>query len=180
MNEVLYEESAQPKNLKTQKTIYVVYTIFMWISIVFAVFLACIGGLFYVPLLILIIMSIASAVLFWFIRSKTYYCVDCIFVSGSTRIIKVINFKRRKKILIFEAKEVETVGKIGSETFERLYKTPGIKKIYATPNKYVEDGYYVYLTQNGIKYLVCLECKETYLQHLVAFAGRNVIEKDYK
>ena len=46
MNEVLYEESAQPKNLKTQKTIYVVYTIFMWISIVFAVFLACIGGLF--------------------------------------------------------------------------------------------------------------------------------------
>lgn len=180
MNEVLYEESAQPKNLKTQKTIYVVYTVFMWIAIAFAIVLAIMGGFMIVSLLILMIMSIASAVLFAFVRTKTYYCVDCIFVSGSTRIIKVINFKRRKKILIFDAKEVETVGRIGSETFERLYKTPGVKKIYATPNKYVEDGFYVYLTQNGVKYLVFLECKETYLQHLVAYTGRNVIEKDYK
>ena len=180
MNEVLYEECAQPKNLKTQKTIYVVYTVFMWAAIAFAILLACIGGFIYSPLLILMLMSVASAVLFWFIRTKTYYCVDCIFVSGSTRIIKVINFKRRKKILIYDAKEVETVGKIGSETFERLYQTPGIKKVYATPNKYIEDGYYVYLTQNGVKYLVFLECKETYLQHLVAYAGRTVIEKDYK
>lgn len=180
MNEVLYEESAQPKNLKTQKTIYVVYTVFMWIAIAFAIVLAIMGGFMIVSLLILMIMSIASAVLFAFVRTKTYYCVDCIFVSGSTRIIKVINFKRRKKILIFDAKEVETVGRIGSETFERLYKTPGVKKIYATPNKYVEDGFYVYLTQNGVKYLVFLECKETYLQHLVAYAGRTVIEKDYK
>ena len=64
--------------------------------------------------------------------------MDCIFVSGSTRIVKVVNYKRRKRMLVFEAKEVEQVGKIGSETFEKWYSSPGIKKLYATPNKYIE------------------------------------------
>ena len=83
-------------------------------------------------------------------------------------------------MLVFEAKEAEHVGKIGSETFEKWYSSPGIKKIYATPNKYIEDGFYVVATVNGIKYLVLFECKEEYLVNLVNFTGKTVIEKDYK
>ena len=78
-------------------------------------------------------------------------------------------------MLVFEAKEVEQVGKIGSETFEKWYSSPGIKKIYATPNKYIEDGFYVVATVNGIKYLVLFECKEEYLVNLVNFTGKTVI-----
>ena len=65
-------------------------------------------------------------------------------------------------------------------TFEKWYSSPGIKKIYATPNKYIEDGFYVVATVNGIKYLVLFECKEEYLVNLVNFTGKTVIEKDYK
>ena len=103
-----------------------------------------------------------------------------IFVSGSTRVVKVINYKKRKKIIIFEAKDVIQVGKITSESFAKVYATPNIKKLYATPNRYLENGFYVYLKQDGQDYVVIFECKETYLQHLVAFTGRQVIEKDYK
>ena len=152
----------------------------MWVMVAITLILAIFGGFLYIPILILMIMCTLSAVLFGFMRTKTYYCIDCIFVSGSTRIIKVINYKRRKKILVFDAKEVETVGKIGSDTFEKIYRTPNVKRVYATPNKYIDNGFYVYLTQNGVKYLVLMECKETYLQHLVSYAGRSVVEKDYK
>lgn len=176
MNEVLYEESAEPKNYKTQKTIYVVYSVLMWVMFTLTLVL-----LFFLPLTIaFFIFTLVSAIVFAFVRSKVYYCVDCIFVSGSTRIIKVVNFKRRKKMLVYEAKEVEQVGKIGSETFDKWYSLPNVKKLYATPNKYLDEGFYVVVNQNGVKYLVMLECKETYLQHLVAFTGKTVIEKDYK
>ena len=72
------------------------------------------------------------------------------------------------------------VGKIGSESFQKLLSVPQLKKIYATPNKYLEEGFYVQINQGGVNSLVLLECKEEYLQNLVLFTGRKVIEKDYK
>lgn len=83
-------------------------------------------------------------------------------------------------MMVFDYNDVVQVGKIGSESFEKLYATPKLKKVYATPNKYISEGYYVYLVQDGINYLVILECKEDYLVNLVNFAGRKIIEKDYK
>ena len=178
MREVLYEESANPSNLKAQKITYTIYHVLMWVMTVSS-FLTFIIW-FYSGFLAPFIFTVISAIVFKLIKVRIYYCVDCIFVSGSTRIIKVVNFKKRKKIIIFDANEVVQVGKMTSDSFERVSSTPNIKKIYGTPNKYIDDGFYVYLVQNGQPYLLILECKETYLQHLVAFAGRQVIEKDYK
>ena len=179
MREVLYEESAQPSNLKMQRVLYVMYSIFLWISIVASIFLLMLF-LWDWGILFFLVFTVGSSVLLAFLRKKIYYCVDLIFVSGSTRVVKVINYKKRKKIIIFEAKDVIQVGKITSESFAKVYATPNIKKLYATPNRYLENGFYVYLKQDGQDYVVILECKETYLQHLVAFTGRQVIEKDYK
>ncbi len=178
MREVLYEESANPSNLKTQKIAYSIYNALMWLMIAASFFTFIIW--LYTGILFLLIFTVVSAIVFKLIKSKIYYCIDCIFVSGSTRIVKVVNFKKRKKIIVFEANEVVQVGKMTSESYLKVEKTPNIKKIYGTPNKYIDDGFYVYLVQNGQPYLLILECKETYLQHLVAFAGRQVIEKDYK
>ena len=58
---------------------------------------------------------------------------------------------------------------------DRDIKTKDVKSI-----EDIEEGFYVQVLQNGQQHLVILECKETYLQHLVAFTGRQVIEKDYK
>ena len=179
MRDVLYEESAQPSNLKMQKILYTIYSVLMWISIV-ATFLVFFVEFFFVGFDLLIVFLILTWFIFAFIRTRFYYCVDCIFVSGSTRIIKVVNYKRRKKLIIFDYNEVVQVGKITSESFEKVLRTPNIKKVYATPNKILEEGFYVQLVQNGQPYVVILECKETYLQHLVSYTSRQVIEKDYK
>ena len=180
MREVLYEESAIPSNLKLQKTIYVIYTVFIWLTGIAA-------GLFFlfafyldISFLFMTACFVLSDLLFVFLRRKIYYCVDVIFVSGSTRIVRVIHYRKRKKIVSFEANEVVQVGKIGSESFQKLLSVPQLKKIYATPNKYLEEGFYVQINQGSVTSLVLLECKEEYLQNLVLFTGRKVIEKDYK
>lgn len=176
MKEVLYEESANPINLKFQKIIFIIYTVLIWI---FGI-LDFIVIFFFTTDWISIIFLTLSGVAFWFLRRKIYYCVDLVFVTGQTRIIKVIHYKFRRKMMVFDYSDVVQVGKIGSESFEKLYSTPKLKKIYATPNKYISEGYYVYLAQDGVNYLVILECKEDYLINLVNFAGRKIIEKDYK
>ena len=178
MREVLYEESAVPSNEKTQKVVYTIYTVLMWVMLIATVFTFTLWFMFafWFPF----IFTLTSTIAFAIVKSKIYYCVDCIFVSGSTRIVKVINYKRRKKIIVFDSSEVIQVGKLTSGSFNKLSSMPNIKRIYGTPNKYIDDGFYVYLKQNSQDYLLILECKETYLQHLVAYTGRQVIEKDYK
>lgn len=180
MREVLYEESANPSNLKFQKIIYIVYQIIIYFNIVLGLFFIISGFYISTPILVFGVMCFITVALFMFLKTKIYYCVDCIFVSGSTRIIKVVNYKRRKKLIVFEADEVVQIGRINSESFERVVSTPGIKKVFATPNKYLEEGFYVQVNQNGVNYVVLLECKEDYLKNLVLFTGRKVIEKDYK
>ncbi len=181
MKEVLYEESATPKNLKFQKIIFIVYTVLIWIfGIIDVLTLLFYPAAYWVGMIVTLVFFTGSGVGFWFLRKQIYYCVDLVFVTGQTRIIKVVHFKFRRKILVFDYNEVIQVGKIGSESFEKLYATPKLKKIYATPNKYIENGYYVYLNHEGINILVLLECKEDYLINLVNFAGRKIIEKDYK
>ncbi len=181
MKEVLYEESANPVNLKFQKVIYIIYTVLIWMFGVFDVLtLFFYPTQYWVGMIFSLVFCTGSGVIFWFLRRKIYYCVDLVFVTGQTRIIKVIHYKFRRKMMVFDYNDVVQVGKIGSESFEKLYATPKLKKVYATPNKYIAEGYYVYLAQDGVNYLVILECKEDYLVNLVNFAGRKIIEKDYK
>ena len=78
MKEVLYEESANPVNLKFQKVIFIIYTVLIWI---FGI-LDFIVILFFTPDWISIIFLTLSGVAFWFLRRKIYYCVDLVFVTG--------------------------------------------------------------------------------------------------
>ncbi len=181
MKEILYEESANPVNVKFQKVIYIIYTVLVWIFGIFDVLtLLFYPTEYWLGMIISLVFCTGSAVGFWFLRRKIYYCVDLVFVTGQTRIIKVLHYKVRRKVLVYDYNDVIQVGKIGSESFEKLYSMPKLKKIYGTPNRYISEGYYVYLSQDGVNYLVMLECKEEYLINLVNFTGRKVIEKDYK
>ena len=153
MREVLYEESANPSNLKTQKIIYIVYSIFLWALIISSLFV------FFVEFFItgfdfLLLFLVPPAILFWFIRSKIYYCVDLIFVSGSTRVVKVVNYKKRKKVIVFDSKEVLQVGKITSGSFEKIFRTPNIKKVYAS------------LVRKGFTFSDIKEALKTYSEEL--------------
>ena len=178
MREVLYEESIEPENLNFKKTIFwvlkIVKIIDIVISVIFLYFALMTADLFS---LILGLLFIASAFGFGYLQRRVYYCVDCILVSGSTRLIKVINYKIRKTILIFDYDKVETVGKADGEAFERLYLDKTVKKVFATPNKYAENLYYVLLKQDGEKYLVVMDCKDDYIKNLIAFTGSRVLER---
>jgi len=180
MRDVLYEESVNPSNLKFQKIAYIFYTVFFWLLIIIGSVFLLFAFEIYWSFIIFAAFMYLSAVLIAFIKRRFYYCVDYVFVSGSTRIVKVINYKRRKLIIKFESEEVYQLGNADSESFNKLFSDPNVKKIYATPNKYSESLKYVAVKHDGINYLVIMECKEDYFVNLVSFTGKRVIEKEYK
>ena len=180
MREVLYEESINPSNYNARKIASGVFGALKIVNALIAIVYLFLSIFYLDSSIFKMLFFVAFAVVFFLLERGVFYCVDCAFISGSTRLVKVIGYKKRKMIISFEYNQVEQVGKIGSESFDKIYSDKNVKKIAASPNKYADGSFYVYLKKDGINYLVILDCKEDYLKNLVAFTGRRVIEKDYK
>ena len=188
MKEILYEETAFPYDYKRQKVFYIIDKVLIGIAIAFC-FLWVFLFLFSDPTLeywwvfpvFNFALSVISAVFFFLIKKKFYNCYDYIFVTGDVRIVKVVNTKKRKKVLLFDSKDVYGIGRFESETFEKYKKAPGVKIIYAPTNKFVADKpkYYIGVTVDGVKYLLVLECSEKFLSHILHFSGKQVLEKEF-
>lgn len=182
MREDFYEGSVGPQNLKLQKTLYTIYHVLFILSLI------AFGITFYfwfmlgdMGFLVLFVAFLLMALGFYFIRRKLYLFFDYTYVSGELRIVKVINCKKRKLFLKFDLKSVNQVGKVGSQSFDKLYKEGQYKLKIATPNglKTENQLYYIALTLDGEKLLVVLECEEKLLSYVIAYRGRSIIEKDY-
>ena len=182
MREELYENSASPRNEKTQRVAYVVYSTLFVVSVIgFVVFLF--GFLIFGDsgMIWLTGTSAIFGVLLYLIRRRLLTYFDYTFISGELRIVRVINGKSRKKFLVIDCKDVFLMGKVGSESFEKLYATPGIKKKMATPNGFGAEKqlYYIGANVQGEKAMIIMECEEQMLSYIATYAGRNTIEKDY-
>lgn len=187
MNEVCYEETAFPYDYKKQKVFYIICKVLIGISIAIAIFFGILflftpldDGSWIFPVSI-VVWSILSIVLLMFIKSKLYCCYDYIFVTGDIRIIKVVNTKKRKKLVIMDSSNVFQVGRFESETYIKHTKAPNVKIIYAPTNKFVVDTpkFYIAGVVDGVNYILVLECTEKFLVQVLKFAGKHVLEKDF-
>lgn len=183
MRDEFYEGSVGPQNEKSQKTFYVFYNVLFIISIIAFVFTFylwfMIGDLGFV---VLFCISLVFAVIFFFIRRKLYLFFDYTYISGEVRIIKVVNGKTRRKFLFIDCKSISQVGKVGSQSFTKLYESKQNKLKIATPNGMHAEKqlYYILAMVNGENVLAILECEETLLAYIVSYRGKTVLEKDYK
>lgn len=187
MNDIYYEETAFPQNYNKQKFIYIGCRILTVVASVLAGFFLFLilfspveGNSWVLPLLIGV-WFILWAVFFSLLKRRFYNCYDYIFVTGDIRIVKVINTKKRKAMAIFDSRDVFQVGRYESETYDKLSKTPGIKTIFAPTNKsvYDKEKFYLAATFDGVKHLIVLECTEKFLKHVLMFAGKSILEKEY-
>lgn len=185
MRDELYENTAAPQNLKTQKIFYHVYNVLFIICCV--VLGLCFFCIFYLPMqfIPMFLLIAAFVVIFggtcFFVKRKLLLYYDYTYIGGEVRIIKVVNGKFRKKYMIFPCKEIYKVGIVGSETFEKLYYTPNIKRKIATPNGLGAKNrlYYLAVKTGDENALVVLECQEKFLSYIVDYSGKSIIEPDY-
>ena len=185
MRDEFYENTAAPQNEKTQKVFYHIYNVLFIICCVAFVLclLFCLSlSMQFIPMFLIIA---AFAVVFgascYFIRRKMLLYYDYTYIGGEIRIIKVINGKFRRKYMVFQCKDIYRIGKAGSESFEKLYYTPNIKRKIATPNGLgaAKQLYYIAVNTGGENSLVVLECEEKFLSYIVDYSGKSIIEPDY-
>ena len=193
MQEIFYEESVLTQNTGSAKTKYYIIKTWSVISYVIAALWGIImlftfpfgeGNIWLNILFVLIpfALFLASGIVAGKFKDRFYVDYDYTFVSGSIRFSKVINNVKRRNILIFEVQAIEKIGRYGSATYERYSVMPDKKKMILTSNETPVEGkdfYYMAVNTGGQRYLLLIECTETFLHNILRFSNRTVFDDEF-
>ncbi len=189
MKELYYEETVEILNLKTAKTRY---KIFKLISVVSYVMMAL---WIYVMMMYVLnpaylasyfLLGLGPAAVFCatgtacsFIKNKFFTEYDYSLLTGSVRFSKIINRNKRKAIMSFSTADIERIGRIGSETYNKFAKMPDVSKRFFTPNNTAAEGkgfYYLFVNHRGSKLLLTIECSKVFISNVFSYCKRHVLE----
>lgn len=192
MQEVFYEETALTQNVKSSSTKYYIFKTLSLISyaialiwLIFAISFFPSEGNILINILFAAIpaaMFIGSGFFFGRIKDKFYVDYDYTFITGSIRFSKVIKNVKRKKVLVFDVKNIEKIGKIDSSSYAKYSAMPEKKRVILTSNIEPAEGkdfYYMVVNAESQKYLFILECTETFLTNIYRFTGKIVFDDEF-
>ena len=194
MQEVFYEESSLLNKEKAGLLKYRLLKIFSVVSYVMAVLFLILFFNFYdlsnfhflafvLTAVIPFAMFIAFGIVLGKVKNNMYVDYDYTFVTGSVRVSKVIRRIKRKNVIKFETSDIQQLGKYGSETYDKLEKTPGMKRIVLTSNQSPSEGcdfYYLHVCTEGTNKLLIFDCSEKFMATILRYSNKNILEKDFK
>lgn len=176
--------------------VYRIFSIVSFVSAVFA-FLTLLYGVpintdegFTAPVIIslvvwLVLMAAMIALGIFFARKKHafYLSYDYTFVSGDLRISKVFNNRRRKHLYNVPTDRIIRIGRVGSESYEKLKKSPDVKEDVCTPNTEADDDkefFYIHAQTNVGKKILVLECRIQLIYTVIRFINRpGILEPEF-
>ncbi len=199
MQEIFYEESVETHNSRKAKTKYTLFNVFMWLSFI-AAFLGFImimfspakdenGTAFSTPVIINLVVWLVFTVLmlvcgiFLNIKRHSFFLsYDYTFVTGDIRISKVIHNRKRKLQFKFSTDCIIKIGRVGSDTYNKIKCAPDTKEVILTPNEEAENDkefYYIQAQTEAGKRLLVIETRIDFISHIVRFMRKNILESEF-
>lgn len=194
MEEIFYEESSREINyFKSQKK-YKILNLLGVISFIIAIFWAFINFLYFDPtndnIILDIVFIIVPVILFFvlgvvFFYFKKFFAIeyDYSFISGNIKISKVTNGTKRRFLLEFNCYEIELIGYVGSDYYDRISVNQNLEKMVLiandTPSEN-KDIYYVLANTGGSKKLIFIETTEQFIKLLIKYSNSRVWEENIK
>lgn len=199
MQEIFYEESVETHNNQKARTKYTVFTVFMILSYIAAIlgFIMIMfspaqdsdGTAFSTPVIINLVIWVVFTVLmlvcgiFLNIKRHSFFLsYDYTFVTGDVRISKVIHNRKRKLQFKFSTDCIIKIGRVGSDTYNKIKCAPDIKEVVLTPNEEAEkdkEFYYIQAQTDVGKRLIVIETRIDFIRHIVRFMRKNILESEF-
>ena len=95
-------------------------------------------------------------------------------VNHEIDIDKIMNQKRRKRLITLNVKKMEAFGKKGrGADYERYISDSSVKKIYACADKTADNVFYAVYFNEGNKYMLLFSPKQEIIDMIVKFNPRE-------
>ncbi len=174
MESNIYEFSLAPKKAKLQKALAITFNVISYVY--FALIFLCVFMWWFEIALVFLVQMIISML----IRNCFYIFYDYTYVDGDFRIFKLVNNKYRKRVAIFDYRNIVSIGKVGGETFNTFYRDGVTRRKYAKNRFNITENDIVVLLNHGDKQtLLFLSNDVKYTSYLVKSATVKKLDKDF-
>lgn len=85
---------------------------------------------------------------------------EYIFTNGAVDIDKIINLRKRKRMVSFDIREIELFSTGKNPEYQKYLQNRDIKKFYACHDRKSEDVYFVIFTMNSIRSMLLFNPNE--------------------
>lgn len=174
------EESVGRANTFLDIFVYVLYFVFIIIfGVLGMVGLSRLMNMdFAIQNILLFLICGGMAAGFWYLKDMRRIEYDYTFTNGAFDVAKIINKKRRKKIISIDVKDIEYIAPTSYKDFERTIKDSHITKKY---NLFINRGgglYYAVFTKTGTKNVMVFEPTTAMLKLFAVYKPRDILIKD--
>ena len=133
--------------------------------------------------LVVSILLILTGVLFKVKKHNFLLSYDYTYVIGELRLAKVIHDRKRKILYRLTDEQIVQIGRVGSDSYEKLKRAPDCKEEILTPNEEAEDDkefFYIQAATKVGKRLLILECRMNFIATVYRNnQNRRILEPDF-
>lgn len=197
--EMFLEESVVQQDTRQARRWYVMFTILMVMCIIAAVVTFLVDIIYFlfgevdddtltqmiIFLIVMLVVAIAFVVGACFcnrLKHRYFVSYDYTYVSGELRIAKVTHAIRRRILYMLMEDQFLQIGRVGSDSYEKLKKSPDAKEDVLTPNdEPASDKEFFYIqavTKVGRRILV-LECRPSFIAQIINNQTRRITESEF-
>lgn len=171
--DVFYEMSVN--NPTTNSTvIYIIYMALCVICGIISFLILLFGGIANIPLMIVAIISALLCALFYTLAQTARVEYDYTFTNGTLDLAKIMNEKKRKKIVSIDVTQLLEMRPITDNGFQRYFNDKNIKKVNIFLNR-GEHLYYMVFVKDNNKIVIVFEPNEQLVEYMKLFNPDNIL-----
>lgn len=136
-----------------------------------------------VVFLVIAILLFLTGALFKVKKHKFFLSYDYTYVNGELRLAKVIHDRKRKILYRLLDEQILQIGRVGSDSYDKLKHSPDCKEEILTPNEEAADEkefFYIQAATKVGKRLLILECRLNFIATVYKNnQNRRILEPDF-
>ncbi len=161
----LEEVAIKQKNTVNRILYYLSWVVIVVSALLAMIFFSSLSRGFSLYTLVLFLLCAGIAIYTYLIHDKILTEYEYTFTNGALDFAEVYNNKKRKSLGSLNVRNVESFGKVSSDSFKRYLNMPGLKRMNWFLNREAEL-YYFFFTKDSDKKMIILEPSEEMVQNI--------------
>lgn len=178
-NSSLFECTIPPRNENTERTISIIFKFFKILFIICAVATGIYAFYFSNFMWIITFIFVLLAILASVFQGKFFNYYDYSFCEDEIRLTRVVNNKWRRYITSFKIKDIEKLGFVSSNNYQKLTTNKAYKKIYAKSKLLEVNNLYFAVNSNNEKKIIIMAFNKRFLTGVFQRLSSKVYDDEF-
>ncbi len=178
-NSSLYECTIEPRNLKFERSFFIFFKTLKIILFIITILIAIYAFYFSNFMWLVALFFLLLTLLVLNLQRRFYNFYDYYFCVDEIKFAKIVNNKNRRLIIKFKVKDIQKIGFVTSNDFNKFEFEKHYKKVYAKSKILDETNVYFAINYNGENKLIIANYHNEFLSYILKKSSNSILDGEF-